>query len=140
MPQGTWSSNTCEVCGSDEQVVAPAPLPGHTTYAQDLWVLYLLYSNSSMNDLLTLQMGQVTQLVSPFNKCVVTLSYAPLRFVFLASWFAGDITLYDRYVKKATRQLRVGKVRRGVQETFQRLLAGALSREALLKLIFEDSC
>ena len=139
MPQGTWSSNSCEVCGGMEQEFIDQCMPGSKTYSQDLWVMYLLYGKHNIAELLDIQSGNRSHRRSAFNKQTLTLSSSPLRFVFICSWFAGDISLYDNFVSEARHKMKKYKVVDKIQQTFKDLLTEKLSREALAQLILESS-
>ena len=139
MPQGCWSSNECEVCGYMEQEFIHNQIPRSQTFNQDLWVMYLIYVKNNMSELLDIQCGTKTHRRSYFNKQTVTLSCSPLRFAFLAAWFAGDVSIYDNYVSLARHRLRQSQTLHGVNKTFKYLLKEKLPRKALVRLIFESS-
>ena len=101
----------CEICGSeDHRLAAPGAVPGIQTKAEDLWLMYLLLSKSSLAPLLQIQLGYKPsekhyRRRSQFTKDLLTLSCGPLRFVFMTAWFAGDVQIFDNFVAQAKQHL-----------------------------------
>ena len=134
----------CELCGSDDHLLAaPAVVPGTQTKAEDLWLMYLLLSKSSLAPLLQIQLGYKRSSPrshyrrrSQFTKDPLLISCAPLRFVFMTAWFAGDVQIFDNFVAQTKQHL---PRKSPMRARFLELLNGKLSRRSLVQCIFEDS-